>query len=133
MNEPKRLSVSTVAMLLVAVIFGIGNVTDNLAALGLSAIPSWLAVGVSVAYVRARRAGLKAPFQMVRSTSLAVAIGVMTFALSALGYVGAGLNALDAEVIDWIYVATVYLGPGLLILLGLVLRWASLRRAAAVA
>jgi amino acid transporter len=87
---------------------------------------------VSVAYVRARRAGLKAPFQMVRSTSLAVGIGVMTFALSALGYVGAGLYALDAEEIDWIYVATVYLGPGLLILLGLLVRWASLRRAAAL-
>jgi uncharacterized membrane protein YphA (DoxX/SURF4 family) len=68
----------------------------------------------------------------VRSTSLAVGIGVMTFALSALGYVGAGLYALDAEEIDWIYVATVYLGPGLLILLGLLVRWASLRRAAAL-
>jgi len=88
---------------------------------------------VSVAYVRARRGGLVAPYRMVQSSSLAVAIGVMTFVLSALGYVGAGLNALDAEVIDWIYVATVYLGPWLLILLGLLLRRASLRRAAAAA
>jgi len=86
---------------------------------------------VSVAYVRVRRAGMKAPFQMVRSTPLAVAIGVMVFVLSAVGYVGAGLYALDSEAIDWIYVGTVYLGPGLLIALGLLLRRASLRRAAA--
>jgi len=40
---------------------------------------------------------------------------------------------LDAEVIDWICVATVCLGPGLLIVLGLLLRWASLRSAASAA
>jgi amino acid transporter len=86
---------------------------------------------ISVAYVRARRAGMDAPFKMTRSTPLAVAIGVLTFAVSALGYLGAGLYALQAETIDWIYVATIYLGPGLLIVLGLGLRRASLARARA--
>lgn len=83
---------------------------------------------ISVAYVRARRAGMQAPFQMVRSTRVAVAIGVLTFAVSALGYLGAGLYALQAETIDWIYVATVYLGPGILIALGWLLRRFSLGR-----
>ena len=83
---------------------------------------------ISVAYVRARRSGMFAPFQMVRSTKLAVAIGVLTFVVSALGYLGAGLYALDAETIDWIYVATVYLGPAVLIALGVMLRSASLAR-----
>ena len=86
---------------------------------------------LSAAYVRARRAGMAAPFRMVRSTPVAVTIGAATFLVSALGYVGAGLYALQAETIDWVYVATVYLGPGVLILLGLLLRRASLRRARA--
>jgi amino acid transporter len=86
---------------------------------------------ISVAYVRARRAGMDAPFKMVRSTRVAVAIGVLTFVVSALGYLGAGLYALQAETIDWIYVATVYLGPGILIGLGWLLRRASLARARA--
>ena len=86
---------------------------------------------LSVAYVRARRSGMDAPFQMVRSTSVAVAIGGLTFVVSVLGYLGAGLYALQAASIDWIYVATVYLGPGVLIVLGLMLRRVSLRRARA--
>lgn len=85
---------------------------------------------VSIAYVRARRAGMNAPFQMTRSTPLAVGIGVTTIVVSAFGYLGAGLYALEAETIDWVYVATVYLGPGILIALGLLLRRASLARAA---
>ncbi len=86
---------------------------------------------ISIAYVRARRAGMDAPFKMVRSTSVAVGIGILTFAVSVLGYLGAGLFALQAQTIDWIYVATVYLGPGVLIALGLLLRRVSLRRARA--
>ncbi|MCB9891113.1 MAG: amino acid permease [Planctomycetes bacterium] len=81
---------------------------------------------VAIAYVRARRAGMVAPFQMVRSTRLAIAIGWLTVAVSALGYCGAGLFALQSDPIDWIYVATVYLGPGLLIVGGLLLRSMSL-------
>ncbi len=84
---------------------------------------------ISVSYVRARRAGMDAPFKMVRSTS--VAIGWLTFGVSVLGYLGAGLYALQAEQIDWTYVATVYLGPGVLIALGLVLRRVSLTRSRA--
>lgn len=86
---------------------------------------------VSVAYVRARRAGMIAPFQMARSTPVAIGIGVMTIVVSSFGYLGAGLYALQAETIDWTYVATVYLGPGILIALGLLLRRASLGRARA--
>lgn len=82
---------------------------------------------VAVSYIRVRRAGMRAPFQMVRSTPAAVAIGTMVFALSALGYLGAGLYALQEDQIDWIYVATVYAGPALLIALGLLLRRASMR------
>jgi amino acid transporter len=80
---------------------------------------------ISVAYVRARRAGMDAPFKLARNTRVAVAVGVLTFVVSALGYLGAGLYALDAETIDWVYVGTVYLGPALLIGLGLLLRRAS--------
>ncbi|MDA1266051.1 MAG: amino acid permease [Planctomycetota bacterium] len=86
---------------------------------------------ISIAYVRARRAGMLAPFQMARSTPVAVTIGVVTLAVSAFGYLGAGLYALQAETIDWLYVATVYLGPGILIALGLWLRHLSLARAGA--
>ena len=84
---------------------------------------------VSVAYVRARRAGMDAPFKLARSTRVAVTVGVLTIVVSAFGYLGAGLYALDAETVDWVYVATVYLGPALLIGLGLLLRRASLARA----
>lgn len=85
---------------------------------------------VALSYVRVRRAGVRAPFQMARSTPVAVGIGLLVFGLSALGYLGAGLYALQADEIDWVYVAIVYLGPALLIVLGLMLRRASLRRAA---
>ncbi|MCB9898609.1 MAG: amino acid permease [Planctomycetes bacterium] len=84
---------------------------------------------ISVAYVRARQAGMQSPFQLARSTNVAVTIGVLVFVISALGYLGAGLYAFDAETIDWAYVATVYLGPALLIAFGLLLRRVSLARA----
>lgn len=84
-------------------------------------------VFVALAYIQARRRGMKAPFQMVRSTPLAIAIGVLVLVVSALGYLGAGLYALVEPPIDWIYVAVVYGGPILLILLGLGLRLVSLK------
>jgi amino acid transporter len=82
---------------------------------------------VTLAYIRARRNGMDAPFKMVRSTSLAVAIGVLVLIVSSAGYLGAGLYALQADPIDWLYVAIVYGGPVLLIGLGLLLRAWSLR------
>lgn len=88
-------------------------------------------VFIAMAYIRARRAGMQAPFQMVRSTPLAVAIGVLVLIVSALGYCGAGLYALQEDPIRWSYVAVVYGGPIALILLGLVLRSVSLRVQAA--
>lgn len=84
-------------------------------------------VFIAVAYIRARRKGMDAPFKMVRSTPVAVGIGVVVLAVSLAGYLGAGLYALDADSIDWIYVAVVYAGPIALILVGLVLRSMSLR------
>lgn len=84
-------------------------------------------VFISLAYIQARRKGMDAPFKMVRSTPVAIGIGVGVVVISALGYFGAGLYALDSETIDWVYVATVYGGPLLLIGLGVVLRYASLR------
>lgn len=82
---------------------------------------------VTLAYIRARINGMDAPFKMVRSTPLAVAIGVLVLIVSSAGYLGAGLYALQAESVDWLYVATVYGGPALLIGLGLLLRAWSLR------
>ena len=84
-------------------------------------------VFIALAYIQARRKGMDAPFKMVRSTPLAIVIGIGVVVVSALGYFGAGLYALDAETIDWVYVATVYGGPLLLIGLGVALRYASLR------
>lgn len=83
-------------------------------------------VFIALAYIRARRAGMDAPFKMVRSTPVAVAIGVLVVVVSAAGYLGAGLFALQADEIDWIYVALVYGGPVLLMALGLLLRTISL-------
>ena len=83
---------------------------------------------VAVSYIRARRAGMRAPFQMVRSTPLAVAIAAMVFVLTVLAYLGAGAFATQAARIDWVYMSTVYFGPALLIGLGLLLRSASMRR-----
>ena len=86
-------------------------------------------VFVVLAYIQARRAGMNAPFQMVRSTPLAIGIGIAVLVVSAAGYLGAGLYALDGDPVDWLYVAIVYGGPLLLIVLGLLLRAVS-RRAA---
>lgn len=77
---------------------------------------------VALAYIRARRKGMDAPFKMVRSTPVAIAIGVLVLAVSTAGYLGAGLYALQADPIDWLYVGIVYGGPVLLIGLGLLLR-----------
>ena len=84
-------------------------------------------VFVALAYIQARRKGMDAPFKMVRSTPLAIGIGVAVVVVSALGYFGAGLFALDAETIDWVYVATIYGGPVLLVVLGIALRAVSLK------
>jgi amino acid transporter len=84
---------------------------------------------LALAYVRARQKGMDAPFKMVRSTPVAVAIGVLVLVVSSAGYLGAGLYALQADPINWIYVGTVYGGPVLLIGLGLLLRRWSLRAA----
>jgi amino acid transporter len=88
-------------------------------------------VFIALAYIRARRRGMNAPFKMVRSTGLATAIGILVLAVSGLGYFGAGLFALQAETIDWIYVGIVYGGPAAIILLGMLLRMISLRAYAA--
>jgi amino acid transporter len=84
-------------------------------------------VFVALAYIQARRKGMDAPFKMTQSTPLAIGIGVAVVVVSALGYFGAGLFALDAETIDWVYVATVYGGPVFLVLLGIGLRYVSLK------
>ena len=55
-----------------------------------------------------------------------VAIGVVVLVISAAGYFGAGLYALQSDPVDWIYVAVVYAGPIGLIGLGLLLRRISL-------
>jgi amino acid transporter len=84
-------------------------------------------VFVAIAYIQARRRGMDAPFKMVRSTPVAIAIGVLVVVVSAFGYLGAGAYALQAQPIDWTYVGIVYGGPIALIFLGLVLRAASMR------
>lgn len=84
-------------------------------------------VFIALAYIQARRKGMKAPFQMVRSTPVAIGIGVVVLIVSLAGYLGAGLYALDADPVDWTYVAVVYAGPVALILLGLLLRALSLK------
>jgi amino acid transporter len=82
---------------------------------------------VALAYIQARRRGMDARFKMVRSTPVAIAVGVLVLVVSAFGYLGAGAYALQAQPIDWIYVAVVYGGPIALIFLGLALRAASMR------
>ncbi|MCB9464336.1 MAG: amino acid permease [Candidatus Eisenbacteria bacterium] len=84
-------------------------------------------VFIALSYVQARRNGMDAPFKMVRSTPVAVAIGVVVLVVSAAGYFGAGLYALESDPIDWVYVGIVYGGPILLVLLGVLLRAWSLR------
>jgi len=82
---------------------------------------------IALAYIRARRDGMRAPFQMTSSTPVAVAVGVLVLVVSAAAYFGAGLHAVMADPIDWMYVAIVYGGPLLLIGLGVVLRGLSMR------
>jgi amino acid transporter len=84
-------------------------------------------VFIALAYVQARRRGMDAPFKMTRSTPVAVSIGVLVLAVSAAGYFGAGLKALQAKPVDWTYVGIVYGGPLLLIGVGVVLRAWSMR------
>ncbi len=84
-------------------------------------------VFLAIAYIRARRAGMDAPFKMTRSNPLALAIAGVVLVVSSAGYFGAGLFALQTRPIDWLYVAIVYGGPVLLVLLGLSLRAWSLR------
>jgi amino acid transporter len=79
-------------------------------------------VFIALAYIRARRNGMDAPFKMVRSTPLAVAIAGGVVLVSVAGYLGAGLYALQAEQIDWVYVGTIYGGPAVLTLFGLLVR-----------
>jgi len=86
-------------------------------------------VFIALSYIQARRAGMDAPFQMTRSTPLAIAIGVLVVVVSAAGYFGAGLKAVNTNPIDWTYVAIVYGGPLLLIGLGVLLRAFSMRKA----
>jgi len=81
-------------------------------------------VFIALAYIRARRQGMRAPFQMTQSTPLAVALGILVLVVSAAAYFGAGLHAVMADPIDWTYVGIVYGGPLLLIGLGgLLRRW----------
>ena len=87
-------------------------------------------VFIALSYIQSRRKGMDAPFKMVRSTPVAMGIGGLTLVISALGYFGAGLYAVQADPIDWLYVTIVYVGPIGLIGLGLLLRWISLQRAA---
>jgi len=96
---------------------------NDLAALSL-VVPY---VFIALAYIQARRGGMDAPFKMTRSTPLAIAIGVTVLVVSGFGYLGAGLFALQTDPVDWIYVGIVYGGPWLLIALGMVLRWVSLK------
>lgn len=84
-------------------------------------------VFVALAYIHARRQGMDAPFKMVRSNRVAIAIAVLVLVVSAAGYLGAGLYALQGDEVDWVYVAIVYGGPVILIGLGLLLRSLSMR------
>jgi amino acid transporter len=84
---------------------------------------------IALAYILARRQGMRAPFQMTRSTPVAVAVGILVLLVSAAAYFGAGLHAVLADPIDWTYVAIVYGGPLLLIGVGVVLRGVSMRAA----
>jgi amino acid transporter len=86
---------------------------------------------IAVAYIRARLSGMDAPFKMVRSTVLAVAIAGMVLVVSSVGYVAAGLYALQSDPVDWIYVAIVYGGPMVMIGLGMLLRFVSMKISAA--
>ena len=82
---------------------------------------------IALAYIRVRRDGMRAPFQMTSSTPLAVSIGILVLVVSAAAYFGAGLHAVMADPIDWTYVGIVYGGPLLLIGLGVVVRALSMK------
>jgi amino acid transporter len=84
-------------------------------------------VFIALAYISVRRQGMRAPFQMTRSTPRAVAIGVLVLVVSAAAYFGAGLRVVLVDPIDWTYVGVVYGGPLLLIGLGVVLRELSMK------
>ena len=84
-------------------------------------------VFIALAYIRARRHGMRAPFQMAASTPVAIAIGILVLVVSAAAYFGAGLHAVMVDPIDWTYVVIVYGGPLFLIGLGVVLRGWSMR------
>lgn len=84
-------------------------------------------VFIALAYIRVRRQGMRAPFQMTQSTPLAIALGILVLVVSAAAYFGAGLHAVMADPIDWTYVGIVYGGPLLLIGLGVLLRRWSMR------
>lgn len=88
---------------------------------------------VALAYIKARQQGMDAPFKMVRSNTLAVAIAWIVLVVSAAGYFGAGLFALQSDTIDFVYVGIIYGGPALLIGLGLLLRNLSIRTLAKTA
>lgn len=45
-TKSTKMSVVTVAMLIMVTTFGLSNVIDNLVEMGLAAIPSWFAVGI---------------------------------------------------------------------------------------
>ncbi len=82
---------------------------------------------IALAYIRVRRQGMRAPFQMTRSTPLAIAISALVLVVSAAAYFGAGLHAVMADPINRTYVAIVYGGPLLLIGLGVGLRALSMK------
>ena len=84
-------------------------------------------VFIALAYIRARRLGMPAPFQLPQSPPLAIALGILVLVVPAAAYFGAGLHAVMADPIDWTYVGIVYGGPLLLIGLGVVLRGWSMR------
>ena len=84
-------------------------------------------VFIALAYIRARLRGMRAPFQMTRSTPVAIGVGIVVLAVSAAAYFGAGLQAVMTDPIDWTYVGIVYGGPLLLIALGVLVRGLSMR------
>jgi amino acid transporter len=85
-------------------------------------------VFVAIAYIRARLGGMNAPFKMAQSNTIAIGIASVVVLVSIAGYLGAGLFAIQAEQIDWTYVAIIYAGPAVLIGFGLLLRSISIAR-----
>jgi amino acid transporter len=114
---------------LLSILAGMSGSEDFIALLNdlasLSLVVPYIFLAVS--YIRARRAGMDAPFKMARSTPVAIAIACVVLVVSSAGYLGAGLFALQTDPVDWLYVAIVYGGPLLLIGIGLSLRAWSLK------